>query len=126
MNDKIIQIIWVQITMNAKIYLFIEKMDRVLYLFLELSFMLTKKKTNKWCRRVSLTRRMHQPVGMNPRILAKTSEIVRLQTTNNTAITETKPRNRRPLRMRNISCRSVPNFCRPIETICMEETTNNR
>jgi hypothetical protein len=30
--------------MNAKIYLFIEKMDRVLYLFLELSFMLTKKK----------------------------------------------------------------------------------
>ena len=60
---------------------------------------------------------MHHPVGKNPRILAKTSEIVRLKTTNRTAITDTKPRKRRPLRIRNISCKSVPNFCRPIETI---------
>lgn len=50
-----------------------------------------------------LTRRIAQPVGKKARMEAKRSEIVRPQTTNNTVMTDKKPRKRSALRILNIT-----------------------
>lgn len=64
-----------------------------------------------------LTRRRAHPVGMKARTAANKSDTVRLHTTNNTVMTDMKPRNRSPLRILNISWKSVPNLRLPIDTI---------
>lgn len=50
-----------------------------------------------------LTRSIAHPVGKKARIEANRSFMVRLNTANSTVITDTKPRNRSPFRILNIS-----------------------
>jgi len=50
-----------------------------------------------------LTKSRAHPVGKKARIDTNRSDMVRPHTTNNTVITDTKPRNKSPLRILNIS-----------------------
>jgi len=64
-----------------------------------------------------LTKSIAHPVGKNAIAEAHTSDMVSPHTTKSTVITDTNPRNRRPLRILNMSWKSVPNLLLPIETI---------